>query len=74
MITWRKELHFTCDHEGYDPDCHQELMLDQLNAPTKRGMYVVAKKAGWIWIENKCYCPSCAKKYNYLCCLKGDKK
>ena len=65
MVTWRIELHFTCDHNGYDPDCCRKLMLDQLDAPTKKGMYAVAKKAGWIWNKkDKCYCPSCVKKYN----------
>ena len=63
MITYRKELHFTCDHPYYDPDCHLELLMDQADAPTKKGMWAIAKKVGWTWKDNKCYCPSCTKKY-----------
>jgi len=60
MITWLTELHLTCDtQESYD--CHKELILDQLSAKTKAGMYQLAKKAGWFWDWNKkiCLCPEC---------------
>lgn len=42
-VTWRTELHFTCE-DGLDgelpfnPDCHGELILDQLDAKTQRGI------------------------------------
>ena len=62
MITYRRELHFVCDNEDYNKDCHKELMLDQLDSTTKRGMFSIAKKAGWTWgyPNGKCYCPSCS--------------
>ena len=67
MITWRKELHFTCtnflDGDNYYPDCVVDLILDQLDAKTKKGMFSKAKKLGWTWNDNKtiCYCPDCSK-------------
>ena len=68
MITWRTELHFECD-DGlstdipYNPDCHEELILDQIDAKTKKGMFGVAKRLGWTWDNQYCRCPSCAKIY-----------
>lgn len=69
MITWRTELHLTCDQqEFYNPECYDNIMLDQLDAKTKKGMFAIAKKNGWIWDKTKsiCYCQSCAIKYNKL--------
>ncbi len=64
MITWRIELHWVCDHLNYDSDCEKELVLDQLDAKTKKGMFTVAKKEGWVRVGDKCFCPSCFKKYD----------
>lgn len=61
-VTWRTELHFTCDEEAYNPSCEGELMLDQLDAKTKKGMFRIAEREGWIRVGDKCYCPSCAEK------------
>lgn len=64
MVTWRTELHFICDQlDDYNPNCHKELSLDQLDAKTKGGMLRIAKKEGWVWDKNKCYCPACKEKY-----------
>ena len=62
-ITWRTELHFSCDCglETYVPNCESDLMLDQLDAKTKKGMFALAKKLGWVRVGDKCYCPYCAK-------------
>ncbi len=57
-VTWRLELHFTCENIDYEPNCHRELLLDQQNAKTKKGMFAVAKKAGWIW-QHEVLCPHC---------------
>jgi hypothetical protein len=70
-ITWRTELHLTCDVYDLDPvmyhkDCEQELLMDQMDAKTKKVMFRVAKKAGWTWDDECCLCPSCSKKYSYL--------
>jgi hypothetical protein len=65
-ITYRRELHFTCegfDLIGWNPCCEDELLLDQLDAPTKKGMFAKARKAGWTW-DKKTLCPSCTKIYN----------
>jgi len=65
MITWYRELLFECDQiEHYNPDCVQYLALDQLDARTKRGMLSIAKKLGWTWNSEECFCPACSKKYN----------
>lgn len=40
--------------------------MDQIDVRTKKGMFVKAKKAGWVWDKNTYYCLSCAKKFNYF--------
>jgi hypothetical protein len=64
MITWRSELCFECDFAeiDYNPNCEQTLILDQCDAPTKKGMFAVAKHCGWTWNGNKCFCKSCSEK------------
>ena len=67
MITWRTELHLTCD--GEDHVWSEELMLDQYDAKTKKGMEALARKIGWTWCKDgKCYCPECSrgKKGGYM--------
>jgi hypothetical protein len=61
VITWRRELHFTCDNIVYEPKCHKELILDQMNAWTKRGMQAIGRKAGWTEEGELCFCPYCSK-------------
>ena len=53
MITWRTELLFECDI------CSEQLILDQLDAKTKKGMFAVAKKEGWERGKSNCICPEC---------------
>lgn len=60
VIPWRTELHFMCDGEK----CMQELLLDQMDARTKRGMYAVAMRLGWTWEDvgphhTRTLCPAC---------------
>jgi len=52
-VTWRLELMFECNK------CSVQLCLDQLQAPTKREMFIVAQHIGWIWNGNQCLCPEC---------------
>lgn len=69
-ITFRVELYLECDaaRDGFQADCTQNLSLDQLDLPsvvrpTARRLGREAIKMGWvIQAENKCYCPSCAKR------------
>jgi hypothetical protein len=68
MITWRTELHLTCDvydlkGPAYYPYCSEELILDQVYAKTRKGMFRVAKDYGWTWDGNLCLCPSCSKQF-----------
>jgi len=63
MITWRTELHYSCDCEKYNPDCDKELILDQMDAPTQKGMARIAKNAGWVEVGDKCYCSSCYEQF-----------
>ena len=64
MIIWQTKLHFICDKDFliFEPLCEKELILDQTDAKTKKGMFAIAKKIGWVLKNDNCYCPSCAKK------------
>ena len=64
-ICWRTELSFECDGYGpYGNGCSASLCLDQVDAPTKHKMFIVAKKDGWTWTKRgeKCWCPECTKR------------
>ena len=55
-VTWRRELYFDCD------SCSTNLCLDQVDAYTKRGMFAIAKREGWVVKGDMCWCPKCAEK------------
>lgn len=65
-VSFRTELHLTCDGRLCDPCMFhmQEGIFDDVDAhprkPTCARLKSVAKKSGWVFIENRVYCNGCA--------------